>query len=529
MTQKSSATAVSTAATDVRELYHEIFERSIDPIAIIDANGFYVEQNSAHRELTGYNDAELRGKTPAIHLGPEGFARIAMALQKHGRYRGVVESRGKSGATRQIDIAAYAVRDRDGEPIFYVGIKRDITEHEQLAADRDSRLRELECLYTLTRALNRANKLEEVYSAAIDALITGVGADRASILIYDSDNLMHFKSWHGLSDEYRKAVDGHSPWQREERNARTIAVSDVLSDPSMQPYLPIFVREGIRSLAFIPIAYEDQLLGKFMVYYNHAHAFLPDEIQMAEAVATQIAVVVERRQAEETLRRSEKLATAGKLAATVAHEINNPLEGIMNLAFLLRHETVGNLAATQYLDDLEHELKRVSLITRRTLAFYRDTEPPGRVELKPLIEETVQLFHAKLEIASIRVGCSIEGDPCIHGSAGEIRQVLLNLIANAMEAIGTRGFIEINAAECEDHVIVSTADTGPGIDPTKLNRIFEPFFTTKTVTGTGLGLSLSREIVQRHGGSIAAANRPTGGAVITLKLPKLPPSKLRTA
>jgi PAS domain S-box-containing protein len=529
MTQKSSATAVSTAASNVRELYHEIFERSIEPIAIVDPNGYYIEQNAAHQELTGFSDAELKGQTPAIHLGVEGFSTVAAALETEGRFRGVLESRGKTGVPKKIDLAAFAVRDANGEPLCFVGIKRDITENDRLAADRDARLRELECLYSLTRDLNRARKLEDVYSAALDALINGVGADRASILIYDSDNLMHFKAWRGLSDEYRKAVDGHSPWQRDERNARTIAVPDVLNDASIQDYAPVFTKEGVRSLAFIPIVYEDQLLGKFMVYYNQVHEFLADEIQMAEAVARHIAVVVERRKAEEALRRSEKLATAGKLAATVAHEINNPLEGIMNLAFLLRHETAGNDAAARYLEDLEHELKRVSLITRRTLAFYRDTEPPGRVQLRPLIEETVNLFQSKLTTASIKLLSSIEDDPYVHGSTGELRQVLANLIANAMEAIGTRGEIRIDVRHRGEQVEISIADTGPGIEPSKLNRIFEPFFTTKTTTGTGLGLPLSREIIQRHGGSMQAANGPTGGAVITINLPELSLATLRRA
>lgn len=519
MSQPKSATAASTAISDIGELYREIFARSIDGIAVIDTNGVYVEQNAAHEDLTGYNDSDLAGQTPAIHLGPEGFAEIASALKQYGWYRGRLDSRGKSGAIKKIDLAAFPVRDAAGEPVYFVGIKRDITEIERVASERDARLRELECLYGLTRALNRAHALEEIYDSAIEALLTAVAADRASILTFETEDKMHFRAWRGLSDEYRRAVDGHSPWQRSEQNATSIEVTDVFADATWAAYRPIFEKEGIRSLAFVPITFEGKLLGKFMVYYNQVHEYTSEEIRMAEAVATQIAVVVQRRQSEEALRRSEKLATAGKLAATVAHEINNPLEAVMNLAYLVRRQVTGNPTATQYLDELENELKRVALIARRTLAFYRDTEPPGRIPLRPLIEDIVQLFRPKLETSSIELQCAIDGDPLIYGSTGEIRQVVLNLLANAMEAVGSRGAIEVRVREEGESVIITVGDTGPGIDPANAHMIFEPFFTTKKETGTGLGLPLSREIVQRHRGTLEAANRAGGGALMTITLP----------
>ncbi len=515
------AVAVKPKVSGTAEIYREIFLRSIDGIAIIDADGYYVEQNGAHEALTGYSDSDLKGNTPAIHLGEEAFAEVANALQRTGWYRGVLESRPKSGGNKKIELAAFPVLDKNGEPVYFVGIKRDITEHERLAAERDARLRELESLYALTRELNKAHEPKEIYDAAIEALISAVGADRASVLVFDSDDRMHFKAWRGLSDEYRQAVDGHSPWKREERNATSIAVDDVLTDPSTAMYAPVFAKEGIRSLAFIPIVSDTQLLGKFMVYFNQLHSFTTDEVRMGEALATQIAVVIQRRQAEEALRRSEKLTAAGKLAASVAHEINNPLEGITNLAYLLRHQVEGNPVAERYLEDLENELKRVSLITRRTLAFYRDTRPHGAVDLGELIDETVQIFRPKLQKASIQVEFKSKGKPIVMGSAGELRQVVLNLLSNAVEAIGTSGRVDIEIVENGKEVSLTVSDDGPGIEPAKVQLIFEPFFTTKTETGTGLGLPLSREIVERHGGSLVARNGENGGAEMRITLPKL--------
>ena len=521
----SKRNAVGAAASPSRhaqagELYREIFRRSIDGIAIIDRNGFYVEQNAAHEELTGYTDGDLHGETPAVHLGPSGFTKIVEGLAQFGAFRGVLESRTKSGEVKKIDLSAFPVYDTAGTPVYLVGIKRDITENERVAAERDARLRELESLYGLTKALNHAHRPEQIYNAAMEALINVVGADRASVLAYDDDNLMHFKAWSGLSEEYRAAVDGHSPWTRDERNASIITVPNVFEDPELKAYTPVFVTEGIYSVAFIPIEFEGQLLGKFMVYYNQPHAFTPEELRMADAVSLQIAVVMQRSFSEEALRRSEKLATVGKLAATVAHEINNPLESIMNLAFLLRHAVAGDRVAARYLDELENELKRVSMITRRTLAFYRDSEPHGRVELGPLIEEIVTVFRPKMETAQIELGFSAEKGAFVHGSAGEMRQVFLNLLANAMEAIGTNGRIDVTVRIEGEFVEAKVADNGPGIPESKANRIFEPFFTTKAQTGTGLGLALSKEIVERHQGTIGAGNRAEGGAVMTVRLPR---------
>lgn len=507
-------------SSELGSLYREIFERCIDGIAIIDSDGFYIQQNAAHEELTGFNDADLRGRTPAIHLGEEGFRRIAEALDRDHWFRGTLESVGKSGERKQIDLAAFPVRDGKGRPQYYVGIKRDVSELQRVSTERDARLRELECLYSLTRSLNQAFRLEDIFLAAVESLVVAVRADRASVLVYGNDGLMHFRAWQGLSEEYRAAVDGHSPWRREQRGVSSILVSDVFQDRSLQSYVSVFAKEGIRGLAFIPICFEGQLLGKFMLYYNEPHAFSDAEIRMAEAVAAQIAIAINRKNAEEVLRKSEKLAAAGKLSAAVAHEINNPLEGIVNLAYLLREriQSSGDEIAAEYLSNLENELRRVALITRKTLAFYRDTERSTKVEIATLVSDLVDLFRPNLEAHAVELRAKVAEGACVFGSAGEIRQVLLNLLTNATDAIGSGGTIELNVGRSGNEIAISIADTGPGINPADLPMIFEPFYTTKT-TGTGLGLALSREIVVRHGGRISAENRAGGGAVIHIHLP----------
>ena len=182
------------------------------------------------------------------------------------------------------------------------GVRRGRPRREKVPASRDA----LVSVYTLVSAMNRASALPEVYDAALDALTAGLGAERASIMIFDPDGVLRFKAWRGLSDGYRAAVEGHSPWTADAADARPILVPDVAADPALAPLCPAILAEGIRALAFIPLCFGRQLLGKFMIYHAAPHAFDPEEVQVAEIIAGHVASAVVRRRDEEALRQSEE-------------------------------------------------------------------------------------------------------------------------------------------------------------------------------------------------------------------------------
>jgi PAS domain S-box-containing protein len=203
------------------------------------------------------------------------------------------------------------------------------------------------------------------------------------------------------------------------------------------------------------------------------------------------------RNLQEVLRRTEKLATAARLAATVSHEINNPLEAIGNLIFLARNNPDAPDKVTEQLRLAEQELARVSHITRQTL-----------------------------QIKQIKVHLALEDCPAIMGLAGEIQQLVSNIISNAIDAAPVSGTLKIDASPVEladgKSIRLKIEDDGPGIAPENLNRIFEPFFTTKKDVGTGLGLWVCKEIAERHGGSVQVqSNYGNGakGAIFTILLP----------
>ena len=230
------------------------------------------------------------------------------------------------------------------------------------------------------------------------------------------------------------------------------------------------------------------------------------------------------RKTQELMRRTEKLAAAARLAATMAHEINNPLEAVGNLVFLARMVPSVPEDVTGYLVAAEQELSRVSLIARQTLGFYRETAEAEPVDVSDLIQSVLAMHENKLRSKEIQVETRLQPCPPVTVLAGEIRQMIANLISNAADAVRAGGRIRVTLAHCADPdgVRMVVEDDGPGIAAKDRVRLFEPFFTTKKDVGTGLGLWVSREIMTRHGGTLDFEEPGGPGALRTAFIATLP-------
>ncbi len=254
-----------------------------------------------------------------------------------------------------------------------------------------------------------------------------------------------------------------------------------------------------------------------------APIFLNGKILGGVAVNTD---VTQTRQKEEALRKAEKLAAVGQLASSIAHEINNPLEAITNLLYLVRH--------SQSMDDVQdyariaqEELARVTEITVQTLRFHRQQSKPSQVDMAELLRTVMSLYTGRLLVRGISVEMKLVVAPSVLCLEGEIRQVVNNLVRNALDAMGTGGqlFIrlhpQIDSRSGKHGIRITVADTGEGISPQIQPRLFEPFQTTKELTGTGLGLWVSKGIVEKHGGYIRTRTRRGAGhgTVFTVWLP----------
>jgi two-component system NtrC family sensor kinase len=284
----------------------------------------------------------------------------------------------------------------------------------------------------------------------------------------------------------------------------------------------------------IPVNSRDEL-GSLAVSFNQMSRQLLEARQEIEAFARSLEDRVRSKTAElqgahEQMLRAEKLTSLGKLAAVVAHEVNNPLSGILTYAKLMRRwvergdsmELRGD-EMRESLQLIESESKRCGELVRNLLTFARVTPLNiAAVDFNQVVHQCIRLVQHKLELGSITADLQLDPDlPPVRGDANQLEQLLLALVMNAIEAMPHEGTLTIvtTASPKREHVIVTIEDDGTGIAPEVLSRLFDPFVTTKEGKGVGLGLAISRSIVERHEGQISVASEPGRGTRFTITLP----------
>jgi two-component system CheB/CheR fusion protein len=238
--------------------------------------------------------------------------------------------------------------------------------------------------------------------------------------------------------------------------------------------------------------------------------------------------ITQEKKTEQALRTTERLASVGRMAATVAHEINNPLEAVTNLLYLAKSCALDQ-DGRNYLATMEEELDRISQLTKQTLGFYRETKDPGAVRVGPMLDQLISVLGVRARNKGVEIRSEIRRDPEIYAIAGEIRQVIINLVSNSIDAVGSGGLIRLRVdatrfnGQDSPGIRITIADSGSGIPSSIRSRLFEPFFTTKQDIGTGLGLWVCTNIVKRHHGSIRVKSSTTLGRSWTVFSVFLPP------
>ncbi len=230
--------------------------------------------------------------------------------------------------------------------------------------------------------------------------------------------------------------------------------------------------------------------------------------------------LTDRREREAALRMTEKLALTGRMTSVIAHEINNPLESITNLLYLVRQDLPPNGDAAQYIVQAESELERIAGITKQTLRWGRENS--GQVEkfhAGAVFADVLRLFRGKLRNRDITAEVRGGEEVVVEGIVGQLRQVVANLVANAIDAAHVGGNIWIEARQVDHTVEIIVGDDGVGMEPEVRGQIFQPFYSTKGDLGNGLGLYISNEIVERHGGELRVETRPGDGTTVHVLLP----------
>ncbi|MGO4514584.1 nitrogen regulation protein NR(II) [Terriglobus sp. 2YAB30_2] len=239
--------------------------------------------------------------------------------------------------------------------------------------------------------------------------------------------------------------------------------------------------------------------------------------------------ITRRKLSEAALLQTEKLAVAGRLSASIAHEVNNPLEAALNLLYLLQ-AGIREREYQEYLDMAVQQLDRVAQITKQTLRFSRSAPPTTPCYPKELVEGTLRLLGAKLQLGAIEFSVDVRGNSPFASAPGEIQQILTNLINNAMEAMKAPGRLRIRIADSVDWktrtrpgVRISVGDTGSGMPAEVRRRLFEPFFTTKGNFGNGLGMWVIQQLLEKHDGSLSVSSSLSPdhhGTVMSLFIPR---------
>jgi len=493
------------ALRESEERFRGVFHNAIVPIALATPDGKFLSANAAYCKMLGYTESELRSL---------GFQRITHPadltdnVQLHndlvtGQNDGfTLEKRyiRKDGETVWVRANMSLVRDAKGHPLQVIAIAEDITDRRRVENDSTRLMEQLDAERTQLRtAIEQLRLIEQTVNAGTWLFDIATGISHWPPGISALWGLPRQSHQIGLAEFVERMYP-------EDRERVTAVIQEALATGS--PYHVEF-----------RVVWPDQ-----SVHWLTARGAV---ITGADGKPSQVVgIALESTQqikTEEALRQSEKLAAAGRLAATIAHEINNPLEAVTNLLYISLHNPDLPTSVREYLQQADQELARVSHIARQTLGFYRESAIPEEVSLAQSVEQVLDLYRRKIVSKDIVVRADLDPQVHVRGSKGELRQVISNVILNAVDAVAKGGTIAVRVSRSgQGMASLTVADDGEGISRESRSKLFQPFFTTKRDIGTGLGLWVSKGIVEKHGGSIqvrSSTNHFRTGTTFVVKLP----------
>jgi signal transduction histidine kinase len=431
------------------------------------------------------------------------------------------------GSTGWIEVEGARITYR-GRPAV-LSVARDITKDKQDSAS-------IRALHHMTETVNRAASAGQVFEVGLHTLLTTTSCCSAAIMLFDKRKALRFVAWNGFSDSFCAAVDGHVKWTPDNIPDAPLLLPDGVRAPELADLDKPLRREGVVSVAFIPVAQQGRSLGTFLLGFSERHEPSDDEIRTALTIAEQVAVAVVRQWAVERMnrlnteledrvkRRTRQLEEANKeleaFAYSVSHDLRAPLRALNGYSRILLDDFAKNLDATanQYLERIISASRRMEQLIDDLLRLSRVTR--SHIELRPVnLSELVEDLLAKLRESAperrvesvITPGLRVDADP------GLMQIVLGNLLANAWKYTGRKAQarIEFGLTENRGKRAFFVADNGAGFDMSYAGKLFSPFqrlHPPSQFEGTGIGLALVSRIVRRFGGEIWAEASPNAGA-----------------
>lgn len=478
----------------------QVLDQVHDAIIQMDLDGNILKWNSGASRLFGYTEPEVLGRFIGFLYSDgnseDSIFQILREVHTLGRFEGDLQSRHKSGEERWSRLSLSLLREAGGEPYGVVGYSQDITERRRAeAALRESEERYRRLMESVPQMIWVARREGE-----------GLRIEFCNRRVLEYLGISMDQLYHGL-------------WRS-------------LIHPDDREKVSVAMREAFVTNTAFEVQYR-LLRASDQTWRWQSARYMPFwESQNEESWISTVIDIEDNTRAEDAMRKAEKLAAVGRLASSIAHEINNPLEAVVNLVYLLQSTPLSKVQE-EYLGMAAGELARVSHITNHTLRFHRQSSHASDVNLAEVMDSVLALYRPRMVNSGITVDQRYDPMPCITGYSSELRQVFANLLSNAFDATRNGGRIRVSIRQSIhrktglEGVRVSVADTGHGMDTEIRQRIFEPFFTTKGINGTGLGMWVSAEIVEKHGGrfhirsSCTAAQR---GTVMSIFFPKVLPN-----
>jgi PAS domain S-box-containing protein len=382
-----------------------------------------------------------------------------------------------------------------------------------------------ELLYKLVGSVVDASSFDDVFAAGLDAIGSALQATRSSILAFDPQGVMRFCAWRGLSDAYRQAVEGHSPWAKDARAPEPIFVTNVETDPGVRAYLPLFRAERIGALGFIPLVAAGRLIGKFMVYYDRPRQISAHELELARAIADHVAAGIARFSAVQELEKTVRFNEM--FTAILGHDLRNPLGAILATADMAIRRGE-NVSAAKPLTRIMSAGRRMARMIDQLLDFTRARLGTGipldrkQLDMVPLVRQVLE----ELAVAHPSWGFRLQhaGDTNGGWDDDRLSQVFSNLLGNAVEHGIREHGIEVHIDGTSPEAIRIHVHNMGFVPDELASRVFDPMTggerRREKSNGLGLGLFITQQIARAHGGRVEVASSEAGGTTFTVLLPR---------
>jgi len=480
------------------EKYRNLFERVQHGLFISSKEGKFMDCNQALLNKLGYPTKEEFLNIDIakdLYVNPEDRKTFQRLIEQHGFVKDLeVEFKRKNGEKIVVLLTAHAKRDEKGEIMGYEGINIDISERKRMEKE-----------------LREANEfLMNLIESSVDGII--VTNTKGNILIFNrgAENILGYKA---------EEVVG-------KRNIQSIYPPGIAKEVMEKMRSPDF--GGVGKLTSFPILHrkkDGELiegdLSASIIYDDMGKEIA--SIGIFKDLRERLGIERELQKAQQALLQSEKLAAMGRLTSQIAHELNNPIYGIMNTLELLKTEVPAESKRRRILELSLSETQRLSEMLRNMLSFSKPEEEKRRpVKMNELVEGILLVMEKQMKESNIKVETSFDDEiPEVIASTNQMRQVMLNIIKNAKEAMPKGGTLTVRTTKEDKHVLIHVQDTGVGIPEEIKDKIFEAFFTTKQkVKGVGLGLSVCYGIIKDHGGEIKVESEEGKGTTFTIRLPR---------